>query len=143
MNVLFRMLVEAHVFLYRATDGRIGGRLAGMNALLLCTRGRRSGRTRTIPLTYFEDDGTPVLIASAGGSARHPAWFLNLRAAPEVEVQRGGDRSPMLAEIADAPTRARLWSQVTRAHPQYAGYQTRTRREIPLVLLRDRPRPGA
>ncbi len=136
MNPLFRLLVDAHVFLYRATEGRVGGRMGGMSALLLTTTGRRSGRARTIPLTYYEDEGNPVLVASYGGSPRHPAWFLNLRARPEVEVQRGADRRPMRAEIAEAGTRARLWPQITRAHPQYAGYQNRTRREIPLVVLR-------
>jgi deazaflavin-dependent oxidoreductase (nitroreductase family) len=142
MNPIFRLMLEAHVFLYRATEGRIGGRMGAMKALLLTTRGRRSGSPRTIPLTYFEDEGTPVLVASYGGASRHPAWFLNLRANPEVEVQRGADRCRMRAEIADAPTRARLWPQITRFHPQYAGYQRRTRREIPLVLLGPWSPPG-
>jgi deazaflavin-dependent oxidoreductase (nitroreductase family) len=143
MNPLLGLVLATHVLLYRATNGLLGGRLAGMKALLLTTRGRRSGRERTIPLTYYEDDGTPVLIASFGGAARHPAWFLNLRASPVVMVQRGAERLRMHAEIADAGTRARLWPQITRAHPQYAGYQRRTSREIPLVLLRRQPPAGS
>jgi deazaflavin-dependent oxidoreductase (nitroreductase family) len=82
-----------------------------------------------------------VVVASRGGDDRHPDWFLNLRAQPHVEVAlQGGSRMPMEARIATGPERARLWAEITASNPRYAGYQRRTSREIPVVLLR--PRTG-
>src|SRR5690349_5581306 len=109
-----------------------------MPVLELVTTGRRSGTPRAVMLTVPLRDGEAhVVVASRGGDDRHPAWFLNLRDEPRVRVAvRGGPRQPMLAHIATPEERARLWPEITARYPHYAGYQQRTEREIPLVLLR-------
>jgi len=133
--VRMRVLSGIHRLLYRASGGRLGGRIVGLPVLLLTTTGRRSGSRRTVPLAYLEDGGRLVLVASCGGSPRHPAWFLNLEASPDVEVRIGAGRKPMRARRATPEERARLWPQVVAAYHGYERYQQRTDREIPLVIL--------
>ena len=124
------------LFVYRATRGRIGGRFGRARVLLLTTTGRRTGKRRTAPLGYLEDGGDLVVIASFGGSDVQPAWYLNLAADTDVEVQlRGGARQPMRARTATPEERARLWLRVVEMYAGYAKYQARTAREIPLVIL--------
>ena len=126
-----------HRGLVRISGGRIGWKALGMPVLELTTTGRKSGEPRTVMLTSpLQDGGAFVVVGSKGGDDDHPAWFLNLRANPAVEVSVGGaPRRPMHARIATAEERARLWPKVTADHQNYAGYQTKTAREIPLVLL--------
>jgi len=124
-----------HRTLYRMTDGRVGRRLVHNDMLLLTTTGRRTGRSHTVPLLYLREGKTLVLIASYGGRDRHPAWYLNLVATPEVEVQVRKDRFKARARTADPAERAAWWPQVVAAYGDYAVYQTRTDRVIPLVLL--------
>ena len=124
------------LLLYRATGGRIGGRFGRVQVLLLTTTGRRSGKKRTAPLGYLEEGGRPVVIASFGGSNVHPAWYLNLVANPDVEVQlRGAPRRPMRARTASPEERERLWPRAVEMYAGYAKYQEKTAREIPLVIL--------
>jgi deazaflavin-dependent oxidoreductase (nitroreductase family) len=107
-----------------------------MPVVMLTTTGRKSGRQRTTMLTSPVQEGERVvLVASYGGDPRHPAWFLNLRDHPEVDVVMGGKRSRMRASIAEPEERERLWPQITARYKGYAGYQKKTSREIPLVLL--------
>jgi len=120
---------------YFASGGRLGREIVGLPVLLLTTTGRRSGRRHTVPLTYFEDAGAIVLVASYGGRPYHPAWFLNLEAHPEVEVRIGRERRAMRARRATAEERARLWPRVVSDYDGYRQYQEKTAREIPLVLL--------
>jgi F420H(2)-dependent quinone reductase len=130
------ILKSLHERAYRATRGRIGGRLQGMPVLLLTTKGRRSGQPRTVPLTYFEDDGEALLvIGSRGGSPRHPDWYLNLEADPEAEIQIGREHRRVRARTASAEEAERLWPIVLEKAPVYGKYRARTSREIPLVLL--------
>src|SRR5207253_1884739 len=96
-GVIFKVMGAIHVALYRLTGGRIGGRAFGAPVLLLTARGRKTGKARTTPLLYLEDGDRLVVVASKGGAPRHPAWFLNLAANPEVTVERGGERVPMRA----------------------------------------------
>lgn len=112
-----------------------------MPVLELVTTGRRSGTPRSVMLTVPIRDGEAyVVVASRGGDDRHPAWFLNLRDEPRVHVAvQGGARQPMLAHVATPEERARIWPEITAHHRNYAGYQQRTEREIPLVLLRPAP----
>lgn len=139
MNELRRRLTRVgsalHALLYRASGGRLGGKLGRAPVLLLTTTGRRSGRPRTTPLTYLRHGDELVLVASFGGSDSHPEWYLNLRRRPEVEVQIGRERRRMLARTATPAERARLWPQVVEMYPGYARYQGRTSRPIPLVIL--------
>lgn len=131
------MLTRAHAWLYRRTQGRVGGRLAGMEQALVTTRGRSTGRDRTTPLSVFPlgGPGDPVLlVASDGGKPEHPQWYRNLQVHPEVVVQRREHRTTMRARTATAEERAELWPRVVSAYRGYAEYQSRTRREIPLVV---------
>lgn len=123
--------------LQRATFGKLGWTGLGMPVLELTTIGRKSGQPRTCLLTSpLQEGDTIVIVASRGGDDHHPAWFLNLRDNPDVEVSmQGGPKRKMKAKVADTDERARLWPRVTSDHKNYAGYQKRTEREIPLVLL--------
>ena len=103
--------------------------------LLLVTVGRRSGRPHTTALTYLPYGPDTVVIASNGGAQNHPDWFLNLRAHPEVEVDLGRRRLPMRARETTGPERGALWARVVQMNRRYAGYQARTKRRIPVVVL--------
>lgn len=117
--------------------GRLGWDAGGMPVVELTTVGRKSGQPRSVMLTSpYQEGGTYAVVASRGGDDQHPAWFLNLRDHPDVEVKVGrSPKRPMRARIADADERARLWPLITDAHANYAGYQRKTDREIPVVLL--------
>lgn len=128
-----------HESAYRATGGALGGRMAGMPVLLLTTTGRKTGRKRTTPLTYFEDGDQLVIVASYGGAPRHPSWYLNLTANPEVEVRRGRRTERMPARTATPEEKGRLWPLVTSKYRGYASYQEKTTRDIPLVILTSSP----
>ena len=127
-----------HSALRTISFGRIGGRLAGMPTLELTTTGRRSGEPRTCWLTspLVLDEDRLVIVASRGGDDKHPAWFLNLRDDPEVTVRfQGGEPRSMTARITEGDERADLWARLTADHDNYAGYQRKTDREIPVVVL--------
>ena len=125
-----------HVERYRATDGEHGYRWRrDTEILLLTTVGRKSGSTRTHALIFREIDGNYVIVASKGGNPQHPAWYLNLRDEPEVGVQVKGDRFTARARVAEGEERERLWRHMTEVWPDYDQYQTRTDREIPVVVL--------
>ncbi len=125
-----------HRLLYRWSDGRIGGTFRGGPILLLTTRGRRTGQQRTWPLCYLVTGDELVLVASAGGAPRHPAWYLNLRADPRVSIQLEDRTRTMVARTAEGTERARLWERAVRRYPVCAAYQRRSGREIPVVILR-------
>ena len=125
-----------HEFWYRLSGGLIGGRFGRVRMLLLTTTGRKSGRPRTTPLLYLEDDGNLVVIASNGGNPNHPAWWLNLKANTRAEVQVGRERRAVTAEEAEGEERERLWRAVVEINRGYEGYQRSTSRRIPVVLLR-------
>lgn len=136
-DVVLKAMNAAHRLLLKVSGGRVGHDAMGMPVLELTTVGRRSGEPRSVLLTApLTDDGRLVVVASRGGDDRHPAWFLNLRDEPHVQVSvRGGPRTPMVARIASAEDRARMWPQIAGKYRNYAGYQKRTEREIPLVVL--------
>ena len=130
-----RWLTRLHVWVYRRSGGRVLGRMGGQHVLLLQTTGRHSGRTRTTPVQYLGVDDTFVVVASNAGAAQHPAWYLNLREHPEVEVQIKGEVFRATARDAQGDERDRLWDQLVEVWPPYADYQQRTDREIPVVVL--------
>ena len=136
---LMRAVTLLHRAVLRASRGRVGWRLSGLPMLLLATRGRITGKRRVTPLGYIEDGDRLVLVASYGGDPRHPKWYRNLCAHPEVEVRRsggaGGGVEPMTARTATAEEKARLWPKVVVAYAGYQRYQERTDRDIPLVIL--------
>ena len=131
-----RLVTGFHTFIYRLSGGRIGGRIVGGPVLLLTTIGRKSGKERTLPLLYLTDGNTIVLVASNGGVAKHPLWWLNLQAHPQARVQIRSRTLNMTATVAEGEERNRLWSRLVAMYPGYADYQKRTPREIPVVLLR-------
>jgi deazaflavin-dependent oxidoreductase (nitroreductase family) len=127
--------VAQHIRSYVESDGREGHRYQGIPALLLTTRGRRSGRLRRTALFYGEDGDRYLVVASNGGAEHHPAWYLNLEAQPEVQVQVGPERFSALARAATAEERPRLWRQMAEIFPMYATFQAKTGREIPVVVI--------
>lgn len=127
--------VASHVRRYVASDGVDGGKYHGYDALLITTRGRRSGTLRRTALIYGRDGDRYLLVASNGGAARHPAWYLNLCADPQVEVQVGAERFRGRARTATAEERPRLWQAMTEVFPTYARYQKETEREIPVIVV--------
>lgn len=131
-----------HPLLLRRTGGRVGSRLGGLPVIILTTTGRRTGKPRATPLTAVEHDGHTYVIASYGGDDRHPAWYLNLVAKPEVTVERQGRVEARVARVLDDAERAEVWPVVTRAYKGYAGYQQKTDRQIPVVELVPAAGPG-
>lgn len=129
VNVIHRTLVSA-------TGGKVGSKIAGMPVVLLTTTGRRSGKPRhTVLASPLHDGNRVILVASYGGDARHPAWFLNLRDHPDVEITMHGRPRRMRARVAGEAERADLWPQIVEKYRGYGQYQTRTDRQIPVVIL--------
>ena len=125
-----------HVRVYRETDGQYGHDWRkGSSVLLLTTTGRRSGEPRTNALIYGRSGDDYLVVGSRGGSATAPGWYLNLRDNPEVEVQVLADRFQARARTATADERPALWAELVSHWPDYDAYQTRTSREIPVVVL--------
>ena len=133
----------AHTGLYRATGGKLFGRMGKSPILLLNTVGRKSGRKRTSPLLYVMDGEDFVIIASKGGAPNHPAWYLNLKANPDATVEVGDREVRVRAEEVDSEEKDRLWQKMVEMYPPYDDYQTRTKREIPLLVLRPAEGGGA
>ena len=136
-DLALKLMNAVHRGAIRLSFGRVGWSALDMPVLELTTVGRRTGRPRTVLLTSpLQLAGTYVVVASRGGDDQPPAWLGNLVARPEVQVAVGGrPRQPMCARVATAAERAELWPKVIAEHTMYGGYQRRTAREIPLVML--------
>ncbi|MFE1593922.1 nitroreductase/quinone reductase family protein [Nocardia sp. NPDC058705] len=139
-DLQLKIMNTVHRALLTVSGGHIGNSVMGMASLELTTIGRKSGSARKSMLTAPIIDGdTIVVVASRGGDDTHPAWFLNLRDNPDVEVSlRNGPERPMRATVATPEQRAELWPRVVAAYKGYGDYQKKTTREIPLVLLTPR-----
>jgi deazaflavin-dependent oxidoreductase (nitroreductase family) len=124
-----------HVRVYRETAGERGYHWRGATILLLTTQGRTSGRPRTAPLIHRTDGDRWVVVASKGGAPEHPDWFQNLMANPEAAIEVKGEEIPVRATTAQGAERDRLWPVMTEVWPAYDDYQSRTDREIPVVVL--------
>ena len=136
---LLRQAARVHTAVYRATGGRLGARVPGVPQMLLLDHvGARSGIPRTTPLAYAVDGPDLVLVASKGGHPQHPAWYHNLLAHPETEVQVGPERRPVRARVARPEERERLWRLATAVYPGFDDYQARTPRQIPVLVLEPR-----
>ncbi len=135
-DLFLKTVTRVHEAVFRASKGRLLNRGSGMPVLMLTTTGRKSGQARTTMLTTPLQDGEKImLVASKGGDDHNPAWFLNLRDDPKVEVTMGGTTRPMHARVADAEEKAGLWPRIIADHDNYAGYQRKTERDIPVVVL--------
>jgi len=138
-DLLARAVARGHRGVLRASGGRVGARLDGMTVLQLTTVGRRTGQRRTTMLTTPLVRGDDVVVvASYGGDDRHPQWYLNLVAEPEATLEIGGEARPVRARLAAGDEREALWRELVAAHPRYSGYQDRTERAIPVVVLEGR-----
>jgi deazaflavin-dependent oxidoreductase (nitroreductase family) len=124
-----------NVPLYRLSGGRIGSKVGDGPVLLLTTTGRKSGEQRTAPLIYGRDGDAYVIVASKGGAPQHPAWYLNLDAEPQVELQVKDEVFAARARTASGDERGRLWQQMAGIWPAYDDYAKKTDREIPVVVL--------
>jgi deazaflavin-dependent oxidoreductase (nitroreductase family) len=137
---VLRRVMAGHTLVYRASGGVIGHKLPGAPPTLLLTHvGAKSGQKRISPLSYTKGDGDDlVLVASKGGYPKNPAWFHNLKAHPDTEVQVGREHRPVHARVATPEERERLWPRVVENYSGYAEYQKRKDRVIPLVILERR-----
>ncbi|KDE99340.1 cytochrome C [Mycolicibacterium aromaticivorans JS19b1 = JCM 16368] len=129
-----KYFARAHIAVYRRTNGKLGAKLLWFPAALLTTTGRKSGQPRTTATLYLQDGERIVLPASYGGRNSNPAWYLNLKADPKVEVQVRGTVREMTARDATDDERRVYWRQLTRIYPPYKGYQDAADRRIPLVV---------
>lgn len=136
-DLMLKSMNVVHKTVLTLSFGKLGWKTAGMPVLKLTTVGRKSGDARTVMLTSPVQVGdTIVIVASKGGEDNHPAWYLNLLAKPEVQVEWKGDAvEPMIATVASAAEKAELWPKIVDAFSRYGGYQKRTERDIPIVFL--------
>jgi deazaflavin-dependent oxidoreductase (nitroreductase family) len=126
---------KEHTQRYRETDGAEGHDWQGTQTLLLTTTGRKSGERRELPLIYAKHGDDYLIVASKGGADEPPAWYLNLKADPEVEVQVMGDRFKARARDATPEEKPELWKTMAAEWPAYDDYQKKTERPIPVVVL--------
>jgi len=134
-NLGFRILGGVHRRIYRLTGGKVGGRLGKLPVLLLTTTGRKTGRPRTQPLVYTQVGDGYAVIASKGGAAQHPLWYLNLREDPSAAVTVGRETRKVRARDAEGGERERLWRTLADLYPGYERYAQKTSRRIPVVVL--------
>ncbi len=120
---------------FRANDGRVGGPFEGATLLLLHNIGARSGTAHVTPLVYMADEGRYVIFASKAGAPENPAWYHNLTAHPDVQIEVGADTIDVTASEAPGDERDRLWSTMTAVAPQFAEYEAKTERVIPVIVL--------
>src|SRR5205823_12921322 len=130
-----RRLSYWHVMLYALSGGRIDPSNDQAGFLKLTTVGRKSGKQRTVTLLYIKDAGAYVVTASNGGKDAHPGWFFNVRSNPEVTIQVKGQTKKVVAEVVGPEKRSKLWANLLEIAPMYAGYEKRSSREIPMVML--------
>jgi deazaflavin-dependent oxidoreductase (nitroreductase family) len=135
----WKAMQASHLAMFRASGRRLGTSFGGVNVLFLHHWGAKSGAKRLSPLLYVEDGRNLAIIASKGGDVRHPAWFHNLKARPDVEVETRKGRQPVRARVAEGEERDRIWKTAAAVWPDYDRYQERAPdREIPVVVLEPR-----
>jgi deazaflavin-dependent oxidoreductase (nitroreductase family) len=132
---LLNVMTRVQVVVYRRTGGRIGSMMKGAPVLLLDHVGRKSGQARTSPVLYLEDGDDLVIVASRGGSDATPAWWLNLKASPDTTVTVGPEHRRVHARQANGEEKTRLWPRLVEMFPDFAAYQRRTSRDIPVIIL--------
>ncbi len=133
-NTPVRVFWRLHRGLMQLTGGRFG-RVGPMDALLLTTKGRKSGERRHVAVNYLRDGDAYVVVASYAGEDRDPAWWRNLKADPEADVAAAGRRAKVHAREAEGEERERLWARLVQKDPAYAEYEQRTKRRLPVVVL--------
>jgi deazaflavin-dependent oxidoreductase (nitroreductase family) len=135
-SVVVKWMSVLNVWLFRLTGGWLGAKfLRGAPVCLITVTGRKSGQPFTVPLIYVEDGADLVVVASKGGMSHHPLWFHNMCANPRVEVELPDVKRTMIARQATSAEKTRLWPKACAIYPDYADYQARTTRDIPLMIL--------
>ncbi len=139
VDIVMKPMSRINTWIYRLSGGKVGGRwLRGAPILLLTTIGRKSGEPRVAPLLYLRDGEKVVVVASKGGMSKHPLWYRNLEANPDVEIEIGRERTKMLARRASDQEKAALWPRLIEMYRDYDDYQARTERNIPVIILSPR-----
>lgn len=133
-DTFMKWMSRANTMLYRISGGRLGGSMGKAPVALLTTIGRKTGEPRVSPLLFLRDGDRVVFVASRGGSDKHPMWFLNLTANPQVGVQIKGENLNLTARRATDEERAAYWPRLTEMYPAFADYRSWTTREIPIVV---------
>ena len=133
--MLQQVMSSTHVFFYKLSGGRIGGRIHKADVLLLTTTGRKTGKKRTTPLLYVRDGNRLVIIASNGGRPIDPSWWMNLKRNPIAMVQVKSLKETIYAQRAIGSEKERLWRLMTNVYPAYDNYLKKTDRDIPVVVL--------
>src|SRR5437667_10002239 len=137
-----RLTVRLHPWLRKLTGRRLGNAFGRAPCRRRTTSGRRTGRERSAPVLYLQDGADLIVVASFGGNDMYPAWFLNLERCPEAEVIINGERRRLLATRVSPEEKRLIWPRLIEMYPNFAIYQQRTRREIPLLRLSDRADRG-
>jgi F420H(2)-dependent quinone reductase len=139
VGFFLKWMSRTNVWIYRCSNGKFGGTVQKAPVALLTTTGRKTGEPRVSPLIYVRDGGRVVLVASRGGSDRHPLWYLNLKADPKVSVQIKEEVLRLRARDATAEERADYWPKLAAVYPTLDDYQSWTDREIPIVVCDPAP----
>ena len=136
---IIKWMSHANTWLYRVSGGKLGATwLRGAPVMLLTSKGRKSGAWRTTPLLYLRDGEDIIVVASKGGMSTHPAWYWNLEAHPDCEIEIGKIRTPMRARRVSNEEKAALWPRLTKMYRDFDDYQARTERDIPVLRLSPR-----
>ena len=130
-----RRLGRLHTWLWKLCDGKIHGAFGKLPLMMLTTTGRKTGKRRTTPVLYLQDETSFIVVASFGGNDMHPAWYLNLEQCPDAEVIVKGEHRRVSAHKLSPVEKKVIWRRLVQLYPQFETYQQRTRREIPLMRL--------
>ena len=134
-TVVTHLMTTVNVWIYRLSGGRFGSKfLRGAPVCLVTTTGKKSGQPRTIALIYLQDGANVIFVASKGGMSHHPAWYFNMLAKPEIQVQIGTEPVSMRVRQASSEEKAALWPRLCAIYPDYDDYQARTTRDIPVMI---------
>lgn len=138
-EIVIKPMSDFNTWIYRISGGKLGGRwLRGAPVMLLTTIGRKSGQPRTKPVLYLRNRDDVIVVASKGGMSRHPLWYLNIEANPNVEIEIGTEKASMKARRATEEEKAALWPRLVEMYRDFDDYQARTERNIPVVVLSPR-----
>jgi len=135
-----RWIGRLHAWLWKVTGGKLGNVFGSAPFMMLTTKGRMTGRPRTTPVLYLEDEADLIVVASFGGNDMHPAWYLNLESCPKAEVIVKDERRRVLARTLSPEEKELIWRRLVKMYPNFAVYQQRTSRQIPLLRLTEATR---
>lgn len=132
---IFRRFIGLQIFVYRRSGGKRMGHLRGMPILLLTTVGRKTGKHRVTPVMYIRDGDNYVVTASNNGARDNPGWFVNLKKNPQIAIEVDGTTKSMMAHQANSEEKSRLWPRLVEQAHFFEGYNQKTKRDIPMVIL--------